>query len=123
MITEKITDAQIAELSVSSLPTRPNAPSAFGGRGFSADEMKAAFDRLPRLVAERLNSLIDDISATPDTSVSSDILTGISEAHTLARLFSDITDGSFASYLKVGDYTLEELGRMLVPSLAKEKTL
>lgn len=121
MITEKITDTQIADLRVSSLPTRPNAPSAFGGRGYSAEEMKAAFDRLPVLIAERLNSLIDDIGAEPSTSISASILTGISEAHTLARLFSDITDGSLATYLKVGDYTLEELLRTLVPSLSKEE--
>lgn len=120
MITEKITDSEIADLRVASLPTRPNAPSAFGGRGYSAEQMKTAFDRLPMLIAERLNSLIDDIAAEPESSVSAAILTGISETHTLARLFSDITDGSFATYMRVGDYTLEELLKTLVTSLSKE---
>lgn len=120
MITEKITDEEMSECCVASLPTRPNAPGAFGGRGFSAQDMKEAFDRLPRLIAERLNSLIDDVHSSGEGSVSAAIPTGISDGHTLAQLFSDIISGAFASYLRVGDYTLEEICRMLLPSAFKE---
>ena len=46
---------------MSSLPTRPTAPSAFGGSGYTATEMKAAFDRLPLKIIERFNLLLSEI--------------------------------------------------------------
>ena len=91
MTCKKITDSEIIERQIASLPTRPNAPTAFGGRGYSAAQMKEAFDRLPLLIAERLNALLDDI-----------------------------TNGSLAASLKVGDYTLEELAALLAPTLSKD---
>ncbi len=47
---------------VVSLPTRPTAPREFGGRGYSPTELKESFDRLPRLIAERYNELIEHIT-------------------------------------------------------------
>ena len=61
MNTEKITESEIEELKISSLPSRPTAPPSFGGKGYTAKEMKEAFDKLPLFIIERLNSLIDDI--------------------------------------------------------------
>ena len=90
MSCKKITDSEISERLVASLPTRPNAPTSFGGRGFSAAEMKSAFDRLGLLIAERFNALLDDIQS-----------------------------GSLAAELRVGDYTLEELLSLLSPTLSK----
>ena len=90
MTCKKITDSEISERLVASLPTRPNAPSSFGGRGYSAAEMKSAFDRLGLLIAERFNALLDDIQS-----------------------------GSLAAELRVGDYTLEELLSLLSPTLSK----
>ena len=63
MTTQIITQSEITERAVSSLPTRPTAPASFGGKGYTATDMKAAFDRLPRFIAERLNSLIEDTAA------------------------------------------------------------
>ena len=60
-MTKIITTEEIEENAVASLPTRPTESVSFGGRGYTSAEMKAAFDRLPRLVAERLNSLLLDI--------------------------------------------------------------
>ena len=45
-----ITESEVAALKVASLPTRPTAKEAFGGKGFSAEEMKAAFDRFPEFI-------------------------------------------------------------------------
>lgn len=61
MNTKKILDSEIESLSVASLPTRPTAPTAFGGSGYTASEMKAAFDRLPLRIIEGFNSLITEI--------------------------------------------------------------
>ena len=63
MTTNKITDSEIESLKVGSLPTRPTAPTAFGGRGYTATEMKAAFDKLPLKIIEEFNALIDDIAS------------------------------------------------------------
>jgi hypothetical protein len=50
-------------LRIASLPTRPTAPTYLGGKGFTATEMKEAFDLLPSLIAERYNSLLEDIES------------------------------------------------------------
>ncbi len=62
MNSRKITEADIADLKISALPTRPTAPSAFGGKGYTAAEINAAFDRLPLYIIERYNELIEDIN-------------------------------------------------------------
>lgn len=102
----KITSAEIAPLKVASLPSRPTAPTAFGGRGYSASDMKAAFDRLPLYVADRLNLLIDDVT---DGELLDSIPTGIFEGHTLSQLVEDIASGRMASYLSVTGTPLTEV--------------
>ncbi len=62
MTTQKIKNEEIEDMKISSLPTRPNASSAFGGKGYNSSEMKAAFDKLPLFIIERFNKLIDDIA-------------------------------------------------------------
>ena len=62
MKSKKITDTDIKDLKVASLPSRPTAPAANGGAGYTANQMKAAFDRLPLFIIERLNELIDDVT-------------------------------------------------------------
>lgn len=118
MTTKIITDAEARELKISSLPSRPTAPAAFGGRGYTATEMKAAFDKLPELIISRLNALITDIESTGDNSLAGAVKTGISDGHTLSRLFSDIQDGDFAGYLRVGDSSLDSEISSICESLA-----
>lgn len=108
MTTKRITEEEIKELSVSSLPTRPTAPKAFGGRGYTSSDMKEAFDRLPHLLCERFNALIEDIFSTDPESLSFSIPTGIFEEHTLGNLFAEITSGEAAAYFKVGELSLAE---------------
>ena len=108
MKTRKITDDEIKDLRVSSLPTRPTAPMSFGGRGYGAKEMKEAFDKLPLYIIERLNSLIDDIGSLGESSLAGGIPTGIYDGHTLSRLFEDMTNGDAAGYIKVYGMTVAE---------------
>jgi len=98
MYTRLITDTEIEDLKVSSLPSRPTAPKSFGGKGYTASEMKAAFDRLPLLIINRFNTLFEDIRGGKERSVAGEIRTFIKEDHTLLDLFNDITSGEFASY-------------------------
>ena len=94
-------------LTVSSLPSNPTVKAGYGGLGFSAVQMKAAFDALPLFIIERLNTLIADISEAPTKSVSTVIKTGIGgDTHTLFNLFSDIESGRLSSYLFVGEGSL-----------------
>ena len=107
MKTVKITDEAIADMKIASLPTRPTAPSSFGGRGYTATEMKAAFDRLPLYITEVINSLLDDIcSEVPEDGIAGAIETGLPDGQSLAELFSDIVSGKFATYLSVGGKSL-----------------
>ena len=105
---EKILAQDIDALRVSSLPTRPTAPSSFGGKGYTAAQMKEAFDRLPLFIIEKFNALIDAINGDGAESVTDKIPTGIYSGHTLSGLLSDIKDGSFASYLDVYGKSLVE---------------
>ncbi len=62
MIPSIITEREMELMGVASLPTRPTAPREFGGKGYTPAELKAAFDRLPRLIAERFNNLLVHIA-------------------------------------------------------------
>lgn len=108
MNTKKIKDADIAGLRIASLPSRPTAPTSFGGRGYTASEMKEAFDKLPLYIIERLNSLLDDIGGIGEGSLAGEIPTGIKEGHTLSALLADITTGEIGNYLSVLGEPLNE---------------
>jgi hypothetical protein len=108
MKSRKITEGDVADKKVASLPTRPTAPTAFGGKGYTPTELKEAFDKLALYVIERYNELIDDILGAPGESISDGIKTGISSSHTLSDLFADIKNGSFIGYAKAPSGTLAE---------------
>ena len=109
MRSKKILNSEIESRRVASLPTRPTAPSAFGGAGMTSTQLKEAFDSLSLLIIERFNLLIGDVTQLGEDSLSGAIPTGISAEHTLADLFADIQNGTFASYLSVGDRSLESI--------------
>ena len=44
MNTQKITESEIEDIKIASLPTRPTMPQAYGGIGYSSKDMKEAFD-------------------------------------------------------------------------------
>lgn len=106
MNTKKITDNEIKDLLVSSLPTRPTADPLNGGVGYSAQNMKRAFDLLPLFIINRLNQLIDDAGRLGSGSLASEIPTGIADGHTLTSLFEDIENGNLASYVKINGESL-----------------
>ena len=109
MNTKKILADEISDITVASLPTRPTAPTAFGGRGYTSKDIKSAFDKLPLFIIERFNSLLDDISSEDENSIANAIPTGLQNEHTLKDLFYDITNGMLATYLvAVDDLTLDE---------------
>lgn len=109
MITKRISQNEIASLKISSLPSRPTAPVSFGGRGFTATEMKAAFDALPLLIAERLNALIDELGGEGFEALVKAIPSGIEDGHTLDLLLADIRGGNFSEYLSVEGQTLPDV--------------
>lgn len=104
MTAKKLTEAEMQPLRISSLPTRPTAPTAFGGRGYTTTEMKAAFDLLPNLIAERLNALIDDVTSG---ELAAAIPNGdCPELPTLKDLLSGIKSGALADAVTVLDESL-----------------
>lgn len=103
MNTEIITETEIASRAISNMPTRPTAPLAFGGSGYTAKEMKSAFDALPRLIAERVNSLILDIK---EGRVLDGIPTQNESLKTLGEIVRGIEDGGLAACVKIFDTTL-----------------
>lgn len=111
---QKILNEDIQSLKISSLPTRPTAPTSFGGKGYTSAEMKAAFDKLPLYIVERFNELIELIVGEGEESITESIPTGIKEGHTLRNLLDDIKSGEFSSYLNVyGNTLVERLERLI----------
>ncbi len=106
MNTKPISESEYAPLRISSLPSRPTASSAFGGRGYTATQLKEAFDRLPMLLIERFNSLLADIGRQGTGSLADSILTGLESGHTLTGFFEDVKSGTLSTYLSVGDRSL-----------------
>lgn len=124
MNTKTITEEQISEMKISALPTRPTAPGYFGGRGFTAADMKSAFDRLPLYIIERFNSLLSDISSRGDGSLVAELPTGIDEAPTLIELLSHIKSGELSAYLSLGAETLgERMQRLAATEADVQSTL
>lgn len=98
MTATKLMESEMNAARIASLPTRPTAPVAFGGRGYTSTQMKEAFDKLPNLIAQRYNALIDDIESG---AVCASIPTGIEAVPTLNELISAIGDERFAAALTV----------------------
>lgn len=109
MKTKPISESEYTALRISALPSRPTASSAFGGKGYTASQLKEAFDQLPMLLVERFNALLEDIGRTGEDSLADSIPTGLESNHTLAQLFDDVQSGTLATYLQVGDQTLFNL--------------
>ena len=106
MKTKPISESEYTALRISALPSRPTASSAFGGKGYTASQLKEAFDQLPMLLVERFNALLEDIGRSGEDSLADSIPTGLESNHTLAQLFDDVQSGTLATYLQVGDQSL-----------------
>ena len=98
MTTKKITSDEIDQNAVSSLPTRPTASVAFGGKGYTSAEMKEAFDRLPKLIIERFNLLLSDLC---DGQILEDIPTDIENLPTVRKLIGGIENEELSSAIMV----------------------
>ncbi len=99
MKTKPIYKSEADAIRIASLPTRPTLPTQYGGKGYTSAQMKEAFDALPLLLVERLNSLIEDILAEVDESISVCLNTGIGDAPKLSDIFADIKSGRFIEYI------------------------
>lgn len=99
----KITKAEVDAASVAALPTRPTASTAFGGKGFTSQEMKEAFDKLPLLVIRKYNTLIDDITSG---LITNNVPTQIENLPMLKNVLGGIKDGKLADSLVVGESSL-----------------
>lgn len=66
---KKITADEIYAVSMRRLADRPNSASANGRGALSSAELKGYMDKFPKLVADRLNHLIDMINAGSDVGI------------------------------------------------------
>lgn len=108
MKSTKISEGDISDKKIASLPTRPTTPTGFGGVGYTAAEVKAAFDKLPLYIIERFNELIEDIKGENGGSVTDAVKTGITDTHTLAEFFLDVLSGDACAYFGAPSGTLAE---------------
>lgn len=101
-----ITEAEVSALKVASLPTRPTAKEAFGGKGYSAEEMKAAFDKFPEFILAKLNLLINDLLVAGKDSYVGNFQSGTFLNYSLQNLIDGIANGEFAHLLMVNGHSL-----------------
>jgi hypothetical protein len=104
----KVTDEEISTNGVSALSDRPNSISRYGQGGLSADQLKAWFDKLARLIAEKFNAMCDTL-CSGDASKHIGIKLG--DYKSLYDLIEGIQNGSLASYLTVSEKSLTETAR------------
>lgn len=108
MKSQIIEQDRIAGMLVAHLPTRPNAPTSLGGAGYTATDMKCAFDRLPLFLHGRINTLIEDITGENGGSITDVVKTQLFDGHTLKDFFDDVKSGDATSYIKCFDSSLAE---------------
>ena len=119
MFTKEIQESEIEPVAIASLPTRPTTSSALGGRGYTASEMRSAFDALPRLIISRLNQLIAELGEGLVEELARDIFIELPDG---GYSFGDLLD-EFAQGLLVNRLTLglggPSLGEVLPPLIEK----
>ena len=107
-IIEKISAEQVYGQSVERLANRPTAAARTGRGGMTPEQVKAQYDKLPKLAIEKLNELIGMINAeASDESIANAIMTPIptgeadGEYKTLYEVLIDVIYGDFAGYLRL----------------------
>lgn len=106
-IIKPISNEEVAKNQIEgNLPDKPSQATLYGGKVLTPQEIKAWYDRLPKLIVDYYNNLIKAIPGIEegkisDNSLAAQILTGIREGHSLKNLLEDITSGALADYLKV----------------------
>lgn len=103
MKAKKILSGEISNMKISSLPTRPTAPTSLGGAGYTSAQMREAFDKLSLFIIQHYNDLIEDIE---NGEIAYTIPSGIDADHTVGDLVNDVKNGNFAAYLNVGGASL-----------------
>jgi hypothetical protein len=92
-----ITEAQLRAHGVSALATRPNAPSTYGEGGLSAEELKARFDSLGKMLAQAINAINTALSTEGASYIG---VAGLGTIASLADLTAAYLDGTFSNVLK-----------------------
>lgn len=95
---KKITDEEFNNSSISSLATRPNAPTNFGVGGLTSSDLRKRFDGLPALLKEKINTIIDAFGSGAAANELYVTLAG--KNCTLADLVGMISTGELAWRIK-----------------------
>ncbi len=103
MFTKIIQESEIEPIAIASLPTRPTATTAFGGKGYTANEMKACFDALPRLAIERLNQLITELQDGLVEGFVRDIDMERGDGYAFSDFIEDFGRGTLVNVLNLGE--------------------
>ena len=121
----KISQAEFDKTKVSRLSDRPNVGHGYGGRAFSAQELKERYDASAVLLREHFNALIDALAGMDENGeripgVADLIMTGIAAGYSLGDLFSGLGDGSAMQKIKVGidNYSVKGYMQYLATRLA-----
>ena len=111
-----ISDSEIAQNSVSSLPTRPNAPTSMGGAGLSSPALRARFDALAMLAINKINAILKSLNGEEDATpfakyIQTTLENGEGGTYTLYDVLEWLQSNDFAEKIILsedGEYTLAQ---------------
>lgn len=112
---EKITESDITKNGVSALATTPTRPTAFGESAMSAADLKARFDKLPRLIADKVNEILTGIEDGQLAEVLN--ISNGEEKHSVSEILLNLLNGNvdeFKIQTLTRLVTLAELGAIVV---------
>lgn len=113
-----ITPAELKSKGVVSLADKPNAPASYGAGGLSPTALKLWFDKLGKLLADKINTIHDALSGDQAAEYVKLILTGLDDSnesgeYSLRDLCDSFKDGKFAEYLQLyGSAAAENLSSL-----------
>lgn len=121
-----VSDSELKANGVVALATRPNAPSRYGEGGLTAEDLKARFDRLAGILADRINIIHKFLKADDlDARIKITALLDDEGKITLSKLGEDLLDGTAAAkYIKVYDDAkgLDSLQQVITDILTRAST-
>ena len=119
MFIQEIQESDFASLTVASLPTRPTTSTSLGGKGYTASEMKACFDALPRFIISKLNQLITELKEGMVTELIKEMDMEVPDTiYDFGMFVEDFAKGTLVDVLRLGEGG-PSVGEVLPPLVEK----
>ena len=101
-VISKISENDINKGKVSNLPTRPNSIGSYGSTSLTSEKLREKFDELSLLAIDKINEIIEGMSANGATTKTIKFKHGDME-YSLQDIFDSIFSGILSQIMIVGE--------------------